>query len=349
MYWILENPLRVTRHGSWVLIGLLSFVLIFSLTGCSEDEEDKVSEVSAKAAYIINGSAQTLSVFDIETQEVKNDVLTVGKWSADIKVWGDKAYVVNTGDNNVQIIDLESLTEIGVIDVGDGTGPEKIGFVSDEKAYVSCLNINSVKVIDLATGQATKSIEVGRGPWGVAVAGQKVYVCNTAYDFATNSYGAGTVSVIDSSTDAVIKTIDVELNPTEVAVSGSKLLVMCTGDYAGITGKLCIIDTTSDAVVQTIDLGTAPSGIAISPSGVAYMTSFGGLISVDIDSGSMAGPLADFAGGSGLAFDKDGNGYITVPDWTGSGGDKLLVMDASENLIGTYNVGGGASIIVLRE
>jgi YVTN family beta-propeller protein len=327
----------------------LSFLLIFGLIGCGEDEEEgEVPEIS-RAAYIINGSAETLSVFDIETSEVENDVLTVGKWPADIRIWADKAYVVNTGDNNIQIIDLESLTQVGVIDVGDGTGPEKIGFVSDDKAYVSCLNINSVKVIDLAARQVTKSIEVGRGPWGVAVAGQKVYVCNPAYDFATNSYGAGTVSVIDSSTDAVIKTIDVELNPTEVAVSGSKLLVMCTGDYADITGKLCIIDTTSDAVVQTIDLGTAPSGIAISPSGVAYMTSFGGLISVGIDSGSVAGPLADFAGGSGLAFDKDGNGYICVPDWMGGGDDKLLVMDASENLIGTYSLSGGASIIALRE
>jgi len=62
-----------------------------------------------------------------------------------------------------------------------------------------------------------------------------------------------------------------------------------------------------------------------------------------------AAPLSDFAGGSGLAFDRDGNAYICVPDWAGGEGDKLLVMDASENLVGTYSVGGGASIIALRE
>jgi len=349
MCWILESPLHVTRHASRVLIGLLSFLLMFSLMGCGEEEEEEVPEALAKAAYIINGSAQTLSVFDIETSEVKNDVLTVGKWPADIKIWGDKAYVVNTGDNNIQIIDLESLTQAGVIDVGDGTGPEKIGFVSDNKAYVSCLNVNSVKVIDLTARQVTKNIEVGIGPWGVAVEGQKVYVCNPAYDLATNSYGDGTVSVIDSTTDEVAETINVEINPTEIVVSGSQILVMCSGNYVDVSGKLCVIDTSSNAVVRTIDLGTTPSGIAVSPSGVAYMTSFGGLISVDINSGSVSPPLADFPGGSGLAFDRDGNSYICVPDWMGGGGDKLLVMDASEKLVGTYGLGGGASIIALRE
>ena len=185
-------------------------------------------------------------------------------------------------------------------------------------------------------------------PWGVAVAGQKVYVCNTAYDGASNSYGDGTVSVIDSSTDEVVKTIDVETNPTEIVVSGDKIIVQCTGNYADITGNLCVIDVASDTVAQVIDLGMTPSGLAISPNGKVYITTFGGLLSVDIGSGTVAGPLADFGGGSGLAFDGDGNGYIAVPDWTGAGDDKLLVMDSSESLIGTYVPGGGASIIAIR-
>ena len=356
-YWMLDARKRMKDRGSnikhrasIVIIGFLGFLCLFGLMGCGEDEEE-ISELPevARAAYIVNGSAQTISVFDIETSEVKNDVLTVGKWPADIKIWGDKAYVVNTGDNNVQIIDLESLTDVGVIDIGDGTLPEKIGFVSDDKAYVSCNGTESVSVVDLAARQVTKTIEVGVAPWGVAVAGQKVYVCNTAYDLASNSYGDGTVSVIDSSTDEIVKTVNVEINPTEIVAFGDRIMVQCTGNYADITGKLCIIDAAADSVVQTIDLDTAPSGIAASPKGIAYITSFGGLIPVEIDSGSIAAPLVDFAGGSGLAFDKDGNGYICVPDWASGGGDKLLVMDASENLAGTYSVGGGASIIALRE
>lgn len=331
---------------------LLVFLCAFGIIGCGE-EEPEVTSATPKAVYVINGSAQTISVFDIEKAQMKNDVLTVGKWPADIKILGDKAYVVNTGDNNIQIIDLVSLNQIGLINVGDNTGPERIGFVSDKKAYVSCLNTNAVKVVDLVTQQATKEIGVGIAPWGVAIAEGKVYVCNTAYDFATNSYGKGTVSVIDSSTDIVSKTLDVGTNPTEITAYGNSVLVLCTGNYVDVLGKLCIIDTVGDTVVKTIDLGITPSGIAVSPKGVAYMTTSAGLISVDISTGSMihsaTDPLSDFAGGSGLAFSKDGTCYICVPDWTGGGNDKLLVMDTSEKLVGTYKPGGGASIIAIKE
>lgn len=333
---------------------LLLVTLLISFFGCgdSENEEDLIKSTS-KSAYILNGSAQTISIFNIETSEMKNDVLTVGKWPADIKIFGEKAYVTNTGDNNIQIIDLLSMSQIGTIDTGNNTGPEKIGFISESKAYVSCLNTNSVKVIDLTAKKVVTDIPVGVGPMGLAVLNKKVYVCNTAYDFATNSYGKGTVSVIDSTTEKVIKEIEVPTNPIEAITYGNNLIVLCNGNYADITGKLCIIDNSSDNVIKTIDLQTTPSGIAISPKGVAYISTYSGLISVDIGAGAMihspSNPLSDFAGGSGLAFSSDGKCYICVPDWGGTGNDKLLIMDSTEKLIGTYKAGGGASIIAIKE
>ena len=220
------------------LVSLLGLLLVFTFVGCGEDEEEKKIVEVSKAAYILNGTAETISVFDIETSVVQNDALSVGKWPADIKIHGDKAYVANTGDNSVQIIDLESLTDAGIIDVGDGTMPEKIGFVSDNKAYVSCNGTGAVKVLDLASQQATTEIKVEAAPWGVDVVSGKVYVCNTnaTYDVSAGAmvYGGGTVSVIDTSTDQVVKTIDVETNPTEVVSFQGKLVVLCTGNYADI-------------------------------------------------------------------------------------------------------------------
>ena len=342
------------KFRNHLIISLLSFSLIFALVCCGEDDDEEVDvpQVS-RAAYIVNGAAETLSVFDIETSEMKNDVLTLGKIPSDIRIHEDKAYVVNYGDNSVQIIDLESLTETGIIDVGDGAGPEKIAFVDDSKAYVSCNSTNSVKVIDLASQQATKTIQVGVTPWGVAAVGKKVYVCNTnaVFDLASGamSYGDTTVSVIDSSTDQVVKDIDVGTNPTDIVVSGDKVVVLCTGDYADIPGELYVIDPVSDEVSEIINLRTIPYGIAASPGGMVYIVAFEGLIPVDISSGSVGVALTDFPGGSGLAFDSDGNGYVVVADWTGAGGDKLLVMDASGNLMGTHTPGGGASIIAVRD
>ena len=120
-------------------------------------------------------------------------------------------------------------------------------------------------------------------------------------------------------------------------------------DYADIPGELYVIDPASDEVSEIINLRTIPYGIAASPGGMVYIVAFEGLIPVDISSGSVGVALTDFPGGSGLAFDSDGNGYVVVADWTGAGGDKLLVMDASGNLVGTHTPGGGASIIAVRD
>jgi len=332
-----------------IFIGLLISLLALNFIGCGEEE---TTSKTTGGVYVVNGKAETLSVLDVSTSEMKNDVLNLGKWPADIKVAGNKAYVVNTGDNNVQIIDLDTLKQTGLINTGDNTGPERIAFGDNNKAYVSCLYTNSVKAVDTASQVVTKDVPVGIGPMGVAIAGGKVYVCNAAYDFASNSYGKGTVSVIDSSTDTVIKTLDVETDPSEAVTVGSKVIILCFGNYADITGKLCIIDSTTDTV-KTVDLGTTPSGIAVSPKNVAYITTFGGLISVDIASGALVhdagSPLKDFAGGSGIAFSKDGNAYICIADWEGGGNDKVLVMDASEKLVATYKAGGGASIVAVRD
>ncbi len=337
---------------SFVCLFLITLLVSFFGCGDSENENDSLKSVS-KAAYILNGSAETISVFNIETSEMKNDAFKVGKWPADIKILGEKAYVTNTGYNNIQIIDLSNMSELGTIDTGNNTGPEKLGFINEGKAYVSCLNTNSVKAIDLLTRQVTKEIPVGVGPMGLTVLNKKVYVCNTAYDFATNSYGKGTVSVIDSTTEKVIKEIEVPTNPIEATIYGNNVIILCNGNYADITGKLCIIDSSSDSVIKTVDLQTTPSGIAVSSKGIAYITTYSGLISVDIKAGAMlrssSNPLSDFAGGSGLAFSSDGKCYICVPDWGRTGNDKLLIMDASEKLIGTYKAGGGASIIAIKE
>ena len=333
---------------------ILSCFLVFCGCGEDDDTDDDIGDGTAKA-YIMNGAAETLSIFDINAKTMQNDVVQIGKWPNDVKLHGDFLYIVNTGDNNVQVIDPKGNADAGVIDIGDGTSPEKIAFASDTKAYVSSNWTQSVKVVDLSSRTVIKSVEVGVAPWGVASANGKVYVCNTAVVYGeVTTYGQGTVSVIDTNTDTVVKTIDVETNPTEATVDGKgNVIVQCTGNYVDIMGKLCVIDASKDEVVKTVELGTTPSAIALTPNNIAYITAGVGLLAYDATAGTLlydaASALPDFAGGSGLAFDSKGNGYICVADWTGEGKDKLLVIDADGNLAGTYTPGGGASMVAIVE
>ncbi|MBM3212102.1 hypothetical protein FJZ33_07780, partial [Candidatus Poribacteria bacterium] len=147
-------------------------IIAFVILGCGEDEASNNTPEVSRAAYIINGSAQTISVFALDTNEIRNDVFTTGKYPNDIKFLEDKAYIVNTGDNNVQIVDLKTLTTVGNINIGDGTSPEKIGILDAGKAYVSCNWTKSTKAVDLTGQKVIKEIPVGVAPWGVAVSGK---------------------------------------------------------------------------------------------------------------------------------------------------------------------------------
>lgn len=330
---------------------ILSTMLLFF--GCGEEDEDILTPETQKAdtAYIVNGSAETISTYNIETQEVKNDVLTVGKWPNDIKIKKDRGYVVNTGDNNVQVIDLNTNSTIGTIPTGDGTSPEKMDFINESEAYVSCNWTNSVKRIDLDAMSVGAEIPVETAPWGIVVTDGKAYVCNTnaVYEGQTTTYGQGTVSVLDTATDSVIETVEVGTNPTEVTTDGNgNVLVVCTGNYADIMGELYIIDSSSDTVADTIQLDTTPGKIAVAPSGIAYITSFAGLIPVELSTQTVNAPLAEYAGGDGLTADADGNIYVCVPDWQGGGEDKLMIMDKDENLVESYEVGGGAQFVAIK-
>jgi len=332
------------------LVILTINIVLFVGCGNDDDDDDDILTQEANIAYIVNGLAQTISTFNIETKEMKNDVLSVGKWPNGIEIKGDRGYVINTGDNSIQVIDLNNNSTIGTIPVGDGTSPEKLDFINENEAYVTCNWTNSVKRIALSSMSAETEIKVGTAPWGIVVANNKAYVCNTNVIYGdTTIYEQGTVSVIDTSTNSVIETIEVGINPTEITTDqNGKVLVVCTGNYADIMGEIYIIDPSNDQVIEKISLNITPGQIAVSPSGTAYLTGFMGLTVLVLSTRAVSQPLTEYAGGDGLTIDDDGNVYICVPDWQGNGGDKLMIIDPNQNQIGNYQAGGGAQFVAIK-
>ena len=333
---------------------LLIAVMAMVFVGCSEDSPTGpgLDTVPSKAVYIINGLAETLSVFDIEQETMTNDVLTVGKWPNAIAVRGDRAYAVNSGDHTVQVIDLDAMESVGTIDLGAGANPMQIAFLSDQKAYVTNNLTNTVAVVDLGAMTVTKTIAVGMTPTSVVVSEGKVYVGNTAFQWP--SYGEGTVSVISTETDEVVGTIPVGINPQFAGVDASgRVHVVCTGDYAEVEGAVYVIDPSSDTVSAMVSVGGAPGAIAITPDGRAYLTSASGLLAYETSDGSVvhsgSEPMTAYAGASGITVGSTGRLYVCVPDWTSQGLDKLMVVDGiSEELLGTYTPGGGAQCAAVR-
>lgn len=194
--------------------------------------------------YVIQDDNSMISIDPTNRQLYKptyefDSNISVGTNSNGIEITGTKAYVVNTGSNNISVIDTTTDTVASTITVG--TTPAYI-VITGTKAYVANQWSNSVSVIDTTTDTVTATIAVGTNPIQIAIAGTKAYVA---------CYGSNSVSVIDTTTDTVTSTISVGTTPIFIATTGTKAYVA----NSGVDESVSVIDTTTDTVTSTITIG----------------------------------------------------------------------------------------------
>jgi YVTN family beta-propeller protein len=156
---------------------------------------------------------------------------------------------------------------------------------ANDKVYVAVQNIKEldgtrpypfVAVINSQTDQVIATIpDIGREPFGVAVANNKVYVA---------SFREGLVTVIDSQTDQLIKNIEGFVNPTRLAVDPTNNLVYVAdpGD-----GQVRAIDTSNDTIVEQFAVSDST---ASDPYDVTFSNSFAYTTLRDAPLGDSASP-----------------------------------------------------------
>jgi YVTN family beta-propeller protein len=174
------------------------------------------------------------------------------------------AYVSNSADNTVSVIDTASQT----VAATTGVGALPYGVAVDRTtgtAYVTNQDDGTVSVLDGRTGALTRTIALGGRPFGAAVSpdGSRVYVTNMGDD---------SLVVIDSATGAVLGRAGVAGGPAGVAVSpdGATLYVARnSGD------SLIALDADSLATLGSLGLPDGPLGVAVLPSGTVYVSSLG--------------------------------------------------------------------------
>jgi YVTN family beta-propeller protein len=241
------------------------------------------------------------------------------------------AYITNSGDGTVSVIDTTNNTVVNTIPVG--RKPFGVAVTPDDsKVYIANSGDNTVSVIDTATNTVTGSpIAVGTDPVGVAVTpdGKTVYVTNQ---------GDGTVSVINTTTDTVIgSAIDVGCTiancgrkttniPTGIAVTpdGSKVYV----GNLGAPGYASVIATASNTVT-TINTKKVTTGVAVTPDGSkVYLGSLNGaVLAIEVATNSVGH-------GSTIGVGSGSEGVAVTPD-----GSKVYVADSAVGTVSVINTG----------
>jgi gliding motility-associated-like protein len=212
--------------------------------------------VSSEFAYVANINLNTLSVINIQTNQVQSTI-TVGfhPYGLLVSPDGGRMYVTNNGSNTVSVINIITNTVMTTIPVGQN--PYGLaGSPDGTRVYVTNGNSNTISVINTATNIVIATIAVGGNPRDVSVSpdGTVLYVTN---------YYDGTVSVINTITSAV-STVAVGTSPNAVSVSPDGSRVYVTNYFSS---NVSVINTVTNAVIATIAVKPNPAGIAITPDG----------------------------------------------------------------------------------
>jgi YVTN family beta-propeller protein len=215
---------------------------------------------------------------------------------------GALAYVTNSYDDTVSVIDLSSYTVVATVPVGSLPYGVAVDGVTGN-AYVSALAGHTVTVV--GPTHAVLATIATDNPHGLAVSpdGARVYVGN---------YYQGTISVIDAATRQVIGQVPVGGIPVGIAVhpSGSPVYVASFADR-----RLVAVDAATLAVVGQVDVGAGAAGVTVTPDGAfAYVANMDDY-SVSVVRTSDLAVVATVTVGAapvGIAADPDGQSVFVA-------------------------------------
>lgn len=261
----------------------LAFLLLtVFLTSCRGDQyiiQKETEEVTPpqkteiKGFYLLNegnmnSNKATLDYFDyakgtyfrnIYAEANPNVVKELGDVGNDIKIYGNKMYIVVNASNKVEVLDARTVKKIKSITVENG---RSLAFANG-KAYVSSYAgpisvdpkapLGKVMEIDTISLSVTREAIVGYQPEEMAVVKNKLYVANSG-GYRVPNYDR-TVSVIDLANFKETTKYDIAINLNKLKVDANgDLYVTSRGDYQTVSSNLFIVDSQTGTIKKTFNI-----------------------------------------------------------------------------------------------
>lgn len=259
---------------------LLSFAVLASamlFTACEKDNgKSYVTLPVSKGAFVIcgghsSGIGSSLTYIDYSSgNAAQNQFKAVnhrelGMTANDALVYGEKLYIVVSGENTVEVLDTKTMRSIKQIKMVDlmgekGHSPRCITadggmiYVSTYGSSAADRNTNTtsgngyVAAIDTLTFSLKTTYVAGSFPEGVAVYGDYLVVANSDYSMGSKA----SISVIDVATGKDEPITDALItNPQKVAVAADGIYVLDWGNFADVASGVRKI--TNSSVITLFD------------------------------------------------------------------------------------------------
>ena len=187
-----------------------------------------------------------------------------------------RAYVTNSADNTVSVVDVARRKVIATIATGAFPHGLRIS-PNGREIYVADVKDNSVTVISLAAAKEVSRIPVGKGPVQVGFTpnGRRVYV---------SLRDENSIAVIDTARRKKIAVVPVGRSPIQLFVTpnGRTVYVANQGTASNPETTVSVVATATDDVVATLVTGRGAHGVVVSRDGRdAFITnSFADTVSI---------------------------------------------------------------------
>ncbi|MDA3884375.1 MAG: hypothetical protein PF638_02170 [Candidatus Delongbacteria bacterium] len=264
------------------LVMLIASVII--LMSCSEDTNPSNSVNKDGSIFLFNGLGDvgTLSVVDNDGI-ITNDVMNVGKWPNHIIEDGGTLYVVNSGNNNIQMINASNNENIGSIELSAFSNPMRSvicnGKVYATNSFGAGIDVYSFDKDSLKTIPVTNVPDscINGGTDAIVSYGDYVYVGvkNVTYDASWNAvYGFESIVVINSLTDEIVASAEIGYNISDMIIdTENELHILCAGNRNDVNGlvKVYSADDITKQNPDEIILGSQPSRLVMNSEGMIYV------------------------------------------------------------------------------
>lgn len=280
---ISPHNVQITADGQFLL----------AVGAAAAGEHEEMATGDGHDAMDVNGLLLVFNAAQIPSGPVAT--IEVGAHPAHVVAdrGGQYAFVTNSGNDNVTVVDLTRYSVIATIETGDYPHGQRLS-PDGKELYVADVDDGSVSVLDPVGFMELKRIPVGAAPVqvGFTADGSRVYV---------SLRDENKLAVIDTATREVIASVEVGRGPIQVHVTPDGLFVYVAnqGTEKDPGETVSVIEVATNTNIATIRTGSGAHGIAVSADGaLVFVTNiFDNSVSV-IDTATRI-VIADFAVGEG--------------------------------------------------
>ncbi len=253
------------------LLILFTFLIAGTLSSCESTttapnttpDSTAIVKSGDRAVFIGNegGGSENSSVDAVifrsqpvaDTIKVRNVLTHLGEVN-DIRIVGNRAYVVDNASNQLIVLNADSLKEEASLVLGTN-GPNKVVQIAPNELLVTQRASNSAAIVSMTTNTVVDSIPAGLSNAAAGALDGNVWISTSIYQ------KPGAISCYQISNKTRKTMLQVVSSPEEVFVDSThdQIVVACMGDYNSVPPVIYFIDGTTLAIRDSLVAGAPGS------------------------------------------------------------------------------------------